>query len=171
MDKNLSQPRLLSFKSLPKYSFWHLLILAGVQPIVVWVGRGDAESFLHVFYYLLAWISPFIVHKPSSLFTFYKLHVLTPPAGLATVIGSSHRAGLTGLHLCWCLPFSSWYALYAFLLLLSVFWKESEERTATMFSFQMLWWYLFTAWQRPYVLWFGEESQGFGSVVLKFQCV
>lgn len=66
-------------------------------------GEGDAESFIHAFYYLLAWISPFIVHKPLSLFTFYKLHVISPLAGLATVIGSSHRAGLTSLHLCWCL--------------------------------------------------------------------
>lgn len=96
------------------------------------MGRGDAESFFHAFYYLLAWISPFIVHKPPSLFTFYKLHVISPLAGLATVIGSSHRAGLTSLHLCWCLTFGSRSTLHALLPLPSAFWKESEERTTTV---------------------------------------
>lgn len=103
-------------------------VLTRVQAVVFWVGRGDAESFFHAFYYLLAWISPFIVHKPPSLFTFYKLHVISPLAGLATVIGSSHRAGLTSLHLCWCLTFGSRPSLHALVPLP----KESEGRAAML---------------------------------------
>jgi hypothetical protein len=71
--QNLS-PKICCFNHYPSAHF-ALALPARAQPIVVW-GVGGAESLIHAFYYLLAGISPFIVRKPPSLFTFYKLHVI-----------------------------------------------------------------------------------------------